>query len=77
MTKNQPRNKGWVAGERFSENTDELARLDPQVQEREEALPLRERGQEHLQEVRLDPAGRCPGRWYCAQRTCPCSDQRA
>ena len=32
-----------VAGERFSENTDELARLDPQVQEREEALPLRER----------------------------------
>ena len=32
-----------VAGERFSENTDELARLGPQVQEREEALPLRER----------------------------------
>ena len=32
-----------VAGYRFSENTDELARLDPQVQEREEALPLRER----------------------------------
>ena len=32
-----------AAGERFSENTDELARLDPQIQEREEALPLRER----------------------------------
>ena len=32
-----------VAGVRFSENTDELARLDPQIQEREEALPLRER----------------------------------
>ena len=32
-----------VAGERFSENTDELARLDPQIQEREQELPLRER----------------------------------
>ena len=32
-----------VAGERFSEITDELARLDPQIQEREEELPLRER----------------------------------
>ena len=32
-----------IAGERFSENTDELARLDPQVQEREQELPLRER----------------------------------
>ena len=32
-----------AAGVRFSENTDELARLEPQVQEREEALPLRER----------------------------------
>ena len=32
-----------AAGERFSENTNELARLDPQIQEREEALPLRER----------------------------------
>ena len=32
-----------VAGVRFSENTDELARLDPQVQEREQELPLRER----------------------------------
>ena len=32
-----------AAGVRFSENTDELARLDPQIQEREEALPLRER----------------------------------
>ena len=32
-----------VAGNRFSENTDELARLDPQIQERDEALPLRER----------------------------------
>ena len=32
-----------VAGERFSENTDELARLDPQVQEREQELPLSER----------------------------------
>ena len=28
---------------RFSENTDELARLDPQIQEREQELPLRER----------------------------------
>ena len=32
-----------VAGVRFSENTDELARLEPQVQEREQELPLRER----------------------------------
>ena len=32
-----------AAGERFSENTDELARLDPQIQEREQELPLRER----------------------------------
>ena len=32
-----------AAGARFSENTDELARLEPQIQEREEALPLRER----------------------------------
>ena len=32
-----------IAGERFSENTDELARLDPQIQEREQELPLRER----------------------------------
>ena len=32
-----------TAGERFSENTDELARLDPQIQEREQELPLRER----------------------------------
>ena len=32
-----------VAGNRFSENTDELARLGPQIQEREEALPPRER----------------------------------
>ena len=32
-----------VAGVRFSENTDELARLDPQIQEREQELPLRER----------------------------------
>ena len=32
-----------AAGEQFSEITDELARLDPQIQEREEALPLRER----------------------------------
>ena len=32
-----------AAGVRFSENTDELARLEPQIQEREEALPLRER----------------------------------
>ena len=31
-----------AAGVRFSENTDELARLEPQIQEREEALPLRE-----------------------------------
>ena len=28
---------------RVAENTDELARLEPQIQEREEALPLRER----------------------------------
>ena len=28
-----------VAGVRFSENTDELARLDPQIQEREQELP--------------------------------------
>ena len=32
-----------VAGERFSEITYELARLGPQIQEREEELPLRER----------------------------------
>ena len=32
-----------AAGEQFSEITNELARLDPQIQEREEALPLRER----------------------------------
>ena len=32
-----------AAGMRFSENTDELARLDPQIQEREQELPLRER----------------------------------
>ena len=32
-----------VAGVRFSENTGELARLDPQIQEREQELPLRER----------------------------------
>ena len=32
-----------AAGSRWAENTDELARLDPQIQEREEALPLRER----------------------------------
>ena len=32
-----------AAGVRFSENTDELARLDPQIQEREQELPLRER----------------------------------
>ena len=32
-----------AAAVRFSENTDELARLEPQIQEREEALPLRER----------------------------------
>ena len=32
-----------AAGVRFSENTDELARLDPQIQEREQVLPLRER----------------------------------
>ena len=32
-----------AAGEQFSENTDELARLETQIQEREEALPLRER----------------------------------
>ena len=32
-----------TAGVRFSENTDELARLDPQIQEREQELPLRER----------------------------------
>ena len=31
------------AGVRFSENTDELVRLGPQIQEREEELPLRER----------------------------------
>ena len=31
------------AGNRFSENTDELARLAPQIQEREQELPLRER----------------------------------
>ena len=35
--------KRMVAGVRFSENTDELARLDPQIQEREQELPLRER----------------------------------
>ena len=32
-----------AAAVRFSENTDELAGLDEQIQEREEALPLRER----------------------------------
>ena len=32
-----------AAGEQFSEITDELARLDPQIQEREQELPLRER----------------------------------
>ena len=32
-----------AAAVRFSENTDELARLEPHIQEREEALPLRER----------------------------------
>ena len=32
-----------AAGTRMSENTDELARLGPQIQEREVALPLRER----------------------------------
>ena len=31
-----------AAGVLFSENTDELAKLEPQIQEREEALPLRE-----------------------------------
>ena len=66
-----------VAGERFSENTDELARLDPQVQEREEASSFARTGQEHLQEVRLDPSSCCPGRWHCAQRSCPGCYQRA
>ena len=32
-----------AAGVRFSENTDELARLDTEVQEREQEMPLRER----------------------------------
>ena len=32
-----------AAAVRFSENTDELAGLEPQIQEREESLPLRER----------------------------------
>ena len=32
-----------AAGVRFSENTDELARLDAEVQEREQEMPLRER----------------------------------
>ena len=37
-----PREK-QVAAVRFAENTDELAGLNQQIQEREEALPLRER----------------------------------
>ena len=41
--KNASSRERMAAGGRFSENTDELARLEPQVQEREEALPLRER----------------------------------
>ena len=32
-----------AAAVRFSENTDELAGLEPQIQEKEEGLPLRER----------------------------------
>ena len=32
-----------AAKDRVAENTDEIARLEPQIQEREEALPLRER----------------------------------
>ena len=41
--KNASSQERMAAGTRFSENTDELARLEPQIQEREEALPLRER----------------------------------
>ena len=41
--KNATSQERMTAGVLFSENTDELARLDPQIQEREEALPLRER----------------------------------
>ena len=40
---NSSRQLKQAAAVRFSENTDELAGLDEQIQEREEALPLRER----------------------------------
>ena len=41
--KNATSRERMAAGVRFSENTDELARLDRQIQEREQELPLRER----------------------------------
>ena len=41
--KDAPSQERMAAGVRFSENTDELARLEPQIQEREQELPLRER----------------------------------
>ena len=37
---NSSRELKQAAAVRFLENTDELARLEPQIQEREEALPL-------------------------------------
>ena len=41
--KNASSQERMAAGTRYSENTDELARLRSQIPEREEALPLRER----------------------------------
>ena len=50
-----------AAGVRFSENTNELARLEPQIQEREEALPLREQVKNIFKKIWLDTTIRGSG----------------
>ena len=65
-----------AARERLAVRNEELEMVNEEIEARERQRPLLE-GERHLQEVRLDPAGRCPGRWHCAQRSCPGCYQRA
>ena len=66
-----------AATERIIEREEEMERAGPANPRKGRSFSFARTGQEHLQEVRLDPAGCCPCCWHCAKRSCPCSDQRA
>ena len=64
-----------AAEARVEEREEELARFDPQIEEREEALPLRKRVKKYLQEIWLDTASGCSGCRLSHRCSYPCCNE--